>query len=159
MGRVIERVRFGWEKLETLLKEPNVQDIVTQYWAELWSHKDIKCEPDWSRFLKLEQDGIYRVWTAHVGSTLAGFASFYVQPFILSRSTLFAIDGGHFLAPCFRDNRQIGWRMWRTAKAALQAEGVKMWVAHDNAQHPLMPFFLALGMEPRTTWFWGRLDG
>lgn len=158
MGRVSERVRFGWEKLETLLGEANIRDLVTQYWEELWPYKDIPCVIDWDRFLRREAEGVYRVWTARVDVTLAGFCSFYVEPFVLAKTTLFAVDGGHFLSPAFRDNSRIGWRMWKTALMALKAEGVKVTVAHDNLEHPLMPFFLALQMQPCSIIYWGRLD-
>ena len=152
-----DRVRFGWETLAVLLEEPNVRELITDYWRELWPFPDIPVEVDWPRLLGHEAAGIYKVWTARVNGTLAGFVSFYVQPHIMSRNVVMAIDGGHFLAPAFRNRHdRLGWRMWRTAKAALKAEGVKVWQNHDNAARPLMPFFLALDMEPRSVIFWGR---
>ena len=47
--------------------------------------------------------------------------------------------------------------MWKTAEAALKAEGVRMAIMHDNAARPLMPFFLALGAEPMSIWYWWDL--
>jgi hypothetical protein len=123
----------------------------------LWPYKDIPCDPDWPRLLSFEKAGVYRVWAARSGKTLAGFIAFYVQPYVLAKSPVFAIDGGHFLSPAFRDNGRIGLRMWKTAKAALRAEGARIIMAHDNALRPLLPFFLALEMEPRSVMFWGRL--
>ena len=71
------------------------------------------------------------------------------------RTILAAIDGGHYLSPGYRDKGMVGWRMWRSAKAALIEEGVRFIMAHDNAKRPLMPFFLALGFEPLSTmWIW-----
>ena len=154
---VARRLTFGWEKLETLLAEPNVRDLIQEYWEELWSYKDIPCEIDWPRLLAREVEGVYRVWTARVDGTLAGFAAFYVEPYVLARTTLFAIDGGHFLSAAFRDKGMVGFRMWKTAAAALKAEGVQMAMMHDNAARPLLPFFLALGAEPRSTWYWWDL--
>lgn len=152
------KLRFGWEHLETLLAEPNVKDLITGYWQELWPYPDIPVVVDWPLLLRREAEGTYRVWSARVDGTLAGFASFYIEPHVYASTTLFAIDGGHYLSPGFRDTEhRIGWRMWKTAKAALKAEGAKVIMAHDNASRPLMPFFLALEMEPRTVWFWGRL--
>ena len=152
-----ERVTFGWEKLETLLAEPNIRDLITEFWQELWPHDHIPVDPDWSRLLRAEAAGEYKVWAARVGPTLAGFASFFIGPYVFAKTTIFAIDHGHFLAPDFRDNSRLGWRMWKTAKAALKAEGAQMMYVHDNARRPLMPFFLALGLEPCSTWFRGEL--
>ena len=71
-----------------------------------------------------------------------------------------AVDGGHFLAPAFRDtSAMVGARMWRSAKAALIEEGVKVGMLHDNALHPLSPFFLALGARPFSSmWIWDLRD-
>ncbi len=149
-----ERVSFGWEKLEVLLAEPNVRDLITGYWEELWPYKEIPVDVDWARLLMFEAQGVFRVWAVRVNKTLAGFVAFYVQPYVLAKSTLYAIDGSHFLAPDFRDKGRIGYRMWKTAIDALDAEGVKFIMAHDNALRPLLPFFLSLGFEPRSTMFW-----
>ena len=67
-----------------------------------------------------------------------------------------AVDGGHFLAPAFRDGHdRIGWRMWKGAKEALIEEGVQVGMLHDNALRPLSPFFLALGARPFSSmWIW-----
>jgi hypothetical protein len=151
----VDKLSFGWERLELLLKEPNIRDLLTAYWQELSPLTGHRLDIDWARLLKHEADGVYRIWTARVNGTLAGFAAFYVQTHVYHRSVLAAVDGGHFLAPPFRDKGRIGWRMWSSAKAALIEEGVSFIMAHDNAKRPLMPFFLALGFEPLSTmWIW-----
>lgn len=149
-----ERTRFGWEKLEVLLAEPNLPDMIRQYWAELSPLRHI-AEPDidWPEFINRERQGMFQVWAARVGPTLAGFVAFHITPHLYYKTTLFAIDGGHYLAPAFRDNSRIGFRMWRTAEVALEQRGVRVIYAHDNAERPLMPFFLALGFKPLSTMF------
>lgn len=150
-----ERVSFGWEPLEELLKEANLVDLITEYREELSPIRDTaKLDIDWPELVRRDREGTFVVWAARVGPTLAGFISFYLAPHIFYRTTKFAIDAGHFLSPPFRDNSRIGFRMWRTATGALEERGVKVIMAHDNAYRPLMPFFLALGFEPRSTMFW-----
>lgn len=154
-----DRITYQWETLEKLLAEPNVRDLIVGYWGELSPVKHIPLDIDWSRLLRYEAEFIYRVWTARVNGTLAGFVSFYVQPHIYYRNTLFAVDGGHFLSPAFRDKGRIGWHMWRSAGIAMKEAGVKVVMLHDNAKRPLMPFFLALGAEPLSTmWVWNLED-
>ncbi len=149
------KTSFGWEKLETLLAEPNIRDLLTSYWQELSPIKHLPLDIDWPRILDWERQGIYRVWAARVDGTLAGFAAFFIQPHMYYRSTVFAVDGGHYLAPAFRDKGMLGWRMWRSLKAELQREGILVGMLHDNSVRPLMPFFLALGAEPLSTmWIW-----
>ena len=156
---MIERVRFGWESLAELLKEPNLPDMIRQYREELSPIRHVaKLDIEWGEFLKRDREGTFAVWTARVGSTLAGFISFYIAPHLFYQTTLFAIDAGHYLAPAFRDNSRVGFRMWRTCEIALRERGVRVIMAHDNAERPLMPFFLALGFEPRSTMFWKVIE-
>jgi hypothetical protein len=155
---VADRITYRWEPLEKLLEEPNVRDLILGYWEELSPLKTIaRLDPDWADMIAREKAGRFCVWTARVNGTLAGFVSFHLVPHLNYRSTLFAMDAGHFLSPAFRDKGRLGFRMWRTAEAALKQKGVAVAVVHDNAKRPLMPFFLALGYEPRSTLFWKEL--
>jgi hypothetical protein len=99
----------------------------------------------------MEDAGIYKLWVARVGPTLAGGIEWQIAPTLNAMTTMFGIDCGHFLTPTFRDIPRLGYRMWREAFAALEREGVKVVMSHDNVKHPLMPFFLALGMKPTGT--------
>lgn len=166
------RTSFSWEPLEELLREPNVKDLIRDYHDELSPLKGVApLDIDWEELLRRDREGRFAVWAAYVqhsengtlnntetlknaDATLAGFVSFHLQPHVFYRTTLFAVDAGHYLSPGFRDNSRIGFRMWRTAVAALEERGVKVIMAHDNADRPLMPFFLALGFHPRSTMFW-----
>lgn len=153
------KASFGWESLETILAEPNVRELLTSYWRELSPVKHLPLDIDWPRLLEWERQFLFRVWVARVDGTLAGFITFLVQTHFLMKTTLVAVDHGHYLAPAFRNsNARVGWRMWSSAKAALIEQGVKVIYAHDNARRPLMPFFLALGFEPLSTMWIGRLD-
>lgn len=152
------KLTFGWGVLKDLLAEPNVRDLVLGYYEELSPLQGVaKLDPNWPAMFQAENDGIFCVWTARVNSTLAGFIAFHLLYHMNYRSTLFAMDAGHFLAPAFRDKGRIGYRMWRTVEPALRAKGVKIVMAHDNAVRALLPFFLALDYEPRSTMFWKAL--
>ena len=157
MARPPDKLTCGWERLEFLLKEPGIRDLITEYFEELSPFTDIPLDIDWGRLLDQERAGIYRIWTARVNDTLAGFAAFYIQTHMYYRTVLSAVDAGHYLDPAFRDKGMVGWRMWRSAKAALIEEGVSFVMTHDNAKRPLMPFFLALGFEPLSTMWIGDL--
>lgn len=153
------RISFGWQPLETILQEPNIRELLVNYWTELSPVKHLPLDPNWDLMLEWDRQLIYRVWVCRVDGTMAGFVSFFVQPHFLHRTTLFAVDAGHYLSPAYRDtNARLGWRMWKSARAALIEAGAKVMYAHDNARRPLMPFFLALGLEPLSTMWVGRLD-
>ncbi len=154
------RLAFGWEKLETILTEPNFQDLAYGYWEELSPIKGLPLDVNWPQLLEWERKFIYRVWAARVGGTLAGFITFLVQPHVFHQNTLFAVDYGHYLAPAFRDTgSMVGARMWRSAQAALKEAGVEIAFLHDNAKRPLSPFFLGIGARPfAAMWLWDLRD-
>ena len=140
--------RFGWTPIREVLKEPNIRDLVQAYFAELWGEARVPCVPDWEKRCQLEDQFLYRVWTAHVDDTMAGFIEWHITPTINAKDTLFALDAGHFIAPTFRGNSRLGYRMWSSCIRALEELGVKVVLVHDNIRHPLMPFFLSLGFKP-----------
>ena len=149
------RTRFGWEKLETLLAEPNSAGMIADWWEEMHPDKAAApLDPAWDDMLAMEKVGRFKCWTVREDKTLAGFVCFHVFPHLHHRSTLFAIDGGYYLSPEFRDYSRLGYRMFKTVRTALKAEGVRIIVWHDNLKRPLMPFFLALGATPRSIMYW-----
>lgn len=141
-----------------LLAEANVRDLLVEYWTELSPVKDAApLNPDFARMLALEEAGIRRFWACRVDGTLAGFICWDITEHLNYKGTPFAIDAGHYLSPAFRDKGRIGYRMWRSSIAALKALGVRVALAHDNAGS-LVPFFLALGFEPRSVVYWRDLS-
>ncbi len=155
---MVERIRYGWEPLKAVLAEPNVTDLILAYNEELNPLPDVvRVDPDWPELLRRNEAGVFRVWAAHVEGTLAGFITFHIMPHLSFRSTLMALDAGHFLHPAFRGKGRIGFGMWRSVEPALRDLGVKVVLAHDNGARPLLPFFLALEYEPVSTVFWKAL--
>jgi len=150
-----DRLRFGWEKLDALLAEPNLPDMLADYEIEHRSPvlAHLPVDIDWPRLLAQEAAGVYRVWSARVEGTLAGFVAFYVEPHPYYRTVLFAVDGGYFLAPAFRNKGRIGWKMISSAVDALRREGVQVAMIHDNARRPMTPICFALGAEPLSVWW------
>ncbi len=144
------KTRYGWEKLASVLAEPNAAEMIRAYHEELSPLKGIiPVKPDWARKQRLEDEGVYRLWTARVDRTLAGYLSFQIFPHPDYMGVPFAFDAGHYVSPAFRDKpARIGFRMWRTVEPALRKLGVQFVMSHDNISRPLMPFFIGLGYAP-----------
>ncbi len=144
------KAKYGWETLAVVLAEPNAAEMIRAYHEELSPLKGIiPVRPDWERKRRLEDEGVYRLWTARVDGTLAGYLSFQVFPHPDYMGVPFAFDAGHYLAPAFRDMQaRLGFRMWRTAEHALRKQGVQFVMSHDAAARPLMPHFIGLGYAP-----------
>lgn len=149
------KVSCSWEKLEKILADPGLPELLQTYWEELSPYKDkLPVVPDWPTMLELEAEGRFKVWVCRADGMVAGFISFHLLRHISYATTKMAIDGGHYLAPQWRDKGRIGYRMWSSAKRALKEEGCQFAMLHDNATRHLTPFFLALGAEPRSTIYW-----
>ena len=151
---------FGWESITTILREPNIREMIHDYWEELSPIKQIApLDPDFETMMRNEAAGSFKVWAARSGDgLLIGVILLHIMPHLNYKSTLFAFDAGHYLSPLYRDSKEwIGVKMWRAMFDPLQELGVKVLIAHDNALRPLTPFFLRLGFEPRSTWFWRAL--
>jgi len=122
--------------------------MIRDYADEL-SPIDDPVDPDWGAMQAMEARGEYRLWVCRVSDTLAGYIAFQIMPHLDYRGVLFAFTPQHYLAPGFRDTSDaIGWRMWRTAKPALRALGVKYVMPHDSSKRSLLPFMMAWGAPP-----------
>lgn len=152
------KIACAWSPLAEVLAEPNLPDLIRSYWEELSPHPALVCDPDWPLMLTMEAEGRFKVWTCRVDGTLAGFIAFHFMTHIAYRSTVLAIDAGHYLGSAWRNRGRIGYNMWRSVKPALKAEGAVLAMLHDNAARPLMPFFLSLGAEPFSTIYWWDLE-
>jgi hypothetical protein len=141
-------ITFGWASVTDLLDEPNLRELAREQHEEFGGLPDtIPLDVDVEKMLALEKLGVFKVWTARQDDLLIGFIEFHVSPTLHHRTTLFAIDGGHYLLPEFRDIF-VHIKMWRSALTALQGMGVAAVLAHDNPRRPLGAFFRRLGFDP-----------
>jgi GNAT superfamily N-acetyltransferase len=152
---------FSWEKLSVLLDEPNLGDLIRQHWDELGVHKDeMPLDPDWQAFVRMEDAGRFRVWTARDEATLVGYIGTFIQPHLHYRSTLTATEDLFMLAPPYR-NRGNGSRFFTSWISALSELGVRRIICHDKLHFEaerggLEGFFKRLGFE-ETDRIWSRI--
>lgn len=141
-------VTFDWLPVAQFLEEPNVWELMEQEYYEFEKyHRQIPMAVDFERMLEAERQFRYRMWAAHQDGLLIGFIEFHLGPTFHNRSMLYAQDGGHFLAPEFRDVFTF-LKMWRTAEEALRELGVQVILAHDNDVRPVAPVFKRLCYQP-----------
>jgi GNAT superfamily N-acetyltransferase len=154
-------LRYGWESFRLLLDEPNLSDLLRGHWEELGVHKDrMPLDPDFARFVQLEDAGLFRVWTARDGKTLAGYLAFFIQPHLHYKSTPTATEDLFLLAPAYRQGLN-GVRLFTTAFDALRELGVKRIICHSKVHFEaerggLDKLFAHLGFE-HTDRIWSRM--
>lgn len=138
----------GWEPIERLTAEPNIVELILEQEAEFSAlPESIPLDLDIERMRMAEQAGLFRMWGARLDGLLVGLIEWNITPPLHHRSTLYAFDGGHYLAPEYR-SVWTHFVIWRQAVAALRELGVKAVMAHDNPRRPMAAFFARLGFEP-----------
>ena len=142
---------FGWEPMRDILAAPNIRDMLDEHWAELGVTKEDDCplDPDFERFIQLDDLGLLRVWAARDGKTLAGYLAWFIQPHIHYRSTLHAVEDLYLLSAPYRQGLN-GYRFFTTAIDALRDLGVKRCIVHSKVHFEperggLVQFFARLG--------------
>jgi len=141
---------FGWEPCRKLFAEPNIRDLLTEHWEELAVTKaDCPLDPDFDRFVQLDEAGLFRVWAARDGKLLVGYLAFFIQPHLHYRSTLHATEDLFLLSAPYRRGL-AGYRMFTTAIDALRELGVKRCICHTKTHFEaerggLARFFERLG--------------
>ncbi len=154
------KVKFGWEPIASIRREPNLQDLILEHYEELARFKHLlRPALNFDLMHACEERGEFKLWSARVDGLLAGGIMWWLHRHPnFWNSGLRATDGGHYLAPQFRGRGaglgtkgSIGFQMWKAVIPELKALGVNFIDAHDNASHPLGPFFRRLGMTPYST--------
>lgn len=89
-------------------------------------------DPDWQRFIQLEDAGLFRVWAGRTPSgLLVAYLAFFVQPHLHYKSTLTAVEDLFMLSPPYRSGMN-GVRLFTTAFEALRELGVNRIILHTK---------------------------
>lgn len=123
---------FGWEPCRKLFDDPSTPDLLKSHWHELAVHKaQMLLDPDFGRFVELEDLGLFRVWAARSGPTLVGYIGWFIQPHLHYKSTLTATEDLFLLSAPYRRGMN-GVRMFLSSFEALKELGVKRIIAHTK---------------------------
>ena len=146
----MEPLKFGWESCRVLFAEPNLGELLMAHWNELGlHHENCPLDPDFERFIELEDLGLFKVWAGRDGDKLVGYLGFFIQPHLHYRTTLHAAEDLFLLAKPYRKGL-AGYRMFTTAIDALRELGVKRCILHAKVHFEaerggLAKFFQRLG--------------
>jgi GNAT superfamily N-acetyltransferase len=154
-------VSFQEERLADVRDE--ALPLLRRHWDEIALDKDtVPLEPDWERYARLEELGVFKVMTARRSGAshgisdpvaggraatprgeLVGYASFFVFPNIHYKSLVVADGDIFWVAPEHRDG--TGYRLLKAAEAMLVASGVRKIVNKTKLGHDAGPVFERLG--------------
>ena len=78
---------------------PEIRPLFDRHWAEIAHDKTIPLDPDYDLYLKADEGGMLRVYTAREGATLIGYCVFFVRANPHYKSTIYAVQDIIFIVP------------------------------------------------------------
>lgn len=137
MGDALPRVAFARESVAEVRAEVSV--LMHLHWNEVGHYADLPLNPDFDRYLQLEQAGVLRIYTARLQripwkANLRGYAVYLVAPGLHYRHTLVAQQSTLYLHPALRKGLS-GLKFIKWTERQLEAEGVELFLQHVKAKH------------------------
>lgn len=122
---------IGWCSIGEAMTK-GLEELLHDHWIEVEAHRDeIPLAVDWPRYNLLERTGIYKSVAAQKDGRLVGYASYFLQPSLHNRYTVFAVNDVLYVA---RQHRKglLGPRLIREAEKLLAAEGARVITQGDR---------------------------
>jgi GNAT superfamily N-acetyltransferase len=139
------------ELLHDVLDE--IKPLVILHWNDVSDGSEGEPDPDWDTMLKLEDSGIFLLFTARDGNKLVGYIAFIVANHMHYRKIKVAHDDAFFLHRDYRKGGN-GLKMFAYAEDQLRDFGVNRIVCHEKIKAPLDKFFTHLGFRAvERNWF------
>jgi len=124
-------MKFARESAKDCFNE--AMPLLEKHWKEIAHFKDIPLDPDFDQYLKIEQLGMLRVFTAREDSgTLIGYAVFFVRANPHYKSSIQANQDILFIDPA---HRGTGGKFILWCDNQLKAEGIEVVMHHIKAAH------------------------
>lgn len=139
-------MQFQREKASSALFD-EVFPLLLSHYQEVAHYKDIPLDPDWEKYLKLEEMEMLRIFTAReVDGKLCGYAVFFIHPNPHYRTSIQANQDVLYIDP---SKRGFGKEFIPWCDEMLRAEGVHVVYHHLKAKPHLdfSPLLERIGYE------------
>lgn len=103
---------------------PEFKEVIPAHYEELSVTKEFELDPDWDRYIALEDAGILKVITCRNDSELIGYIIFFIQPHIHYKQCFTAFEDIYYLKKEYRKGR-TGIKMFKFAEEYLKSIGVQ----------------------------------
>ena len=148
-------MKFAEEKVTKELLE-EVKPLITKHWNEIAHYKDVPLDPDYDLYLKMQEMGLLRSYSARdTDNKLIGYAVYFVKGHAHYKSTLFAQEDIIYVDP---ERRGMGLFLLKYADEELKKIGVKVVTHHIKYSHDWSKAAERLGYEKTDMILMKRLD-
>lgn len=121
-----------------------VMPLLQMHYEEIAHFKDIKLNPDFSKYQALANAGTLRVFTARKDGELVGYAVFFIVPNIHYRDSVQANQDILFIN---KKHRGFGRQFIKWCDEQLKSQGVEVVYHHIKAAHNFGALLEAMGYE------------
>jgi len=125
--------------------------------SEVCLHADFRLSPRWDIYLKLEDAGLFRVYTARKGHKLIGYAIYNVMPNMHYIDVLHATQDALYLHPDYRGGSS-GIKLIKYADERLARMGVDLVSHHVKVKNDFSPILKRLGYSQSEKIYEKRLN-
>ncbi len=127
MEFAIERAVFAKKEMQSLL------DL---HWELIALNKDkIKLNPDWKEYIKLNDAGIIKLFTARKDGKLVGYFAVSVSQSLHYKDHIYAVNDVIFIHPDYRDGL-AGYKLLKYAEKQLTNMGVSLMMINTKTHQP-----------------------
>lgn len=147
-------MQFKSEKISDILEES--KPLLQKHWDEIAHFKDIPLNPDYDQYLKLEQMGITRSYSARMeDGKLIGYAVFFIRPNLHYKDSIQALQDIIFID---KNYRGAGLGLIKFCDRMLKEEGIQVVFQHIKASHNFGPALERMNYELVDLIYAKRLD-
>lgn len=132
--------------------------LLYKHYKEIAHYQDIELDPDYEQYLKIQELGMIRVFTARdeINSSLIGYSVFFVRHNLHYKNSKQAVQDILFLHP---ERRGVGGKLIDFADSMLTADGVQVVYHHVKKEHNFGKLLERKGYELIDLIYGKRLDG
>lgn len=138
-------ITYQEERIADILDE--LIPLTQVHWKEIARHQDkIELDPDYDKYLLLEDMGMIYTYTIRIGGKLAGYAIFMVSPHLHYKQSTWAINDILYLQ---KENRGVmmGVKLIKFSELALKQRGVAVMTVHSKVDFDMSSLLERQGFE------------
>ncbi len=121
--------------------------LIESHWEEVAINKeDIKLNPDWETYEKLEDLGMLAIFTARSSGKLVGYLVVFLTKNLHYKDHLFASHDLIYLDPDYRKG-MTGVRLIKFTEKCLRQDGVSVMTMNTKVKNPFDPILERLGFN------------
>lgn len=130
----MSNITFQVESVKSVLEE--IKPILQLHWEEIALYKNkIVLDPDYDKYVKLDEEGVIRLVTARDGEKLIGYFISMISPHLHYKQDLYAINDILYLDKAYRGaDTAIG--MFSFAEEDLKSLGVSVIIISMKVMKP-----------------------